>query len=271
MAKFSGGSVGGYGAARPSAVTHEGGAGYGRSARQELFLLAVSEMAEDTYYESAEERRQRLSALVYRVLGEVGGWDWVCELVGWLRGQGMRSVSIMVAAEAVSYSRLPLAAHGRGTGMSARQLVASACARGDEPAEFLGYWLEFHGRKIPAPVKRGIADAAVRLYGERNALRYDGGSRSVRMADVIELTHPSPGSSSQSALFRHLIDARHGRAVSSPELPALAARVRLEGLSADERHAFMRSVSAGNGSASAEFELALAGQWEWAKSWLGAR
>jgi len=46
------------------------------------------------------------------------------------------------------------------------------------------------------PIKRGIADAVRRLYTERAALRYDGQSRQLRMADVIELTHPSPRDSS---------------------------------------------------------------------------
>ena len=59
------------------------------------------------------------------------------------------------------------------------------------------------------PIKRGIADAARRLYTERAALRYDGLSRQIRMADVIELTHPSPRDERQSALFKYLLDRRH--------------------------------------------------------------
>ena len=79
----------------------------------------------------------------------------------------------------------------------------------DEPAEMLGYWLTTHGRNVPMPVKRGVADAARRLYTERAALRYDGLSRQIRMADVIELAHPSPRDDAQSALFRWLLDRRH--------------------------------------------------------------
>ena len=56
----------------------------------------------------------------------------------------------------------------------------------------LGYWLSKHGRNVPMPIKRGVADAVRRLYTERAALRYDGLSRQIRMADVIELTHPTP-------------------------------------------------------------------------------
>jgi hypothetical protein len=40
-----------------------------------------------------------------------------------------------------------------------------------------------YGRNVPMPVKRGVADAARRLYTERAALRYDGVSRQIRMAD----------------------------------------------------------------------------------------
>ena len=52
-------------------------------------------------------------------------------------------------------------------------------------AELLGYWLNAYGRNVPMPVKRGVADAVRRLYTERTALRYDGLSRQIRMADVI--------------------------------------------------------------------------------------
>jgi hypothetical protein len=58
-------------------------------------------------------------------------------------------------------------------------------------------------------IKRGIADAARRMYTERNLLKYDGRSRDIRFADVIELTHPKPTGPRQSALFRFALDRRH--------------------------------------------------------------
>ena len=93
----------------------------------------------------------------------------------------MRSAAVVMAAEYV-------AAGGAG----GRSVVARALQRPDEPAELLGYWIATHGRNLPMPVKRGVADAVRRLYTERAALRYDGLSRQLRMADVIELTHPEP-------------------------------------------------------------------------------
>src|SRR5439155_5918718 len=118
-------------------------------------------------------------------------------------------------------------------------------------------------RNIPMPVKRGIADAARRLYTERAALRYDGLSRQIRMADVIELTHPSPRDERQSALFRYLLDRRHhDDAVADPNvLPVLAAAARLDAVPDDQR----RSVLRDRGPAA----LAEAGvSWERLSGWL---
>ena len=94
----------------------------------------------------------------------------------------------------------------------------------------IGYWITTHGRHLPMAVKRGVADAVRRMYNERAVLRYDGLSRQVRMADVIELTHPQPRDDRQSALFRWLLDRRHhDDAVADPAvLPVLAAAAELE-------------------------------------------
>lgn len=218
--------------------TFEGGQGYARTARSELFLQAVSEMAEDTYYESAEQRRVRLSFTIAEVLKEKDGWAWVCNLVSWLRNEGnMRSASIMIAAEAVAAKGTE---QGNLPGPTSRQLISSAILRADEPAEMLGYWLEYHGRQIPASVKRGIADSAVRLYTERSALKYDGQSRAIRMADVIDLTHPSPSGDQQSALFRHLLDRRHNREdLNLSALPLFATDFKLQHLDESERMGYL--------------------------------
>jgi TROVE domain len=113
------------------------------------------------------------------------------------------------------------------------------------------------------PVKRGVADAVRRLYNERAALRYDGLSRQLRMADVIELTHPAPAGDRQSALFRYLLDRRHhdDAAPAAGILPVLAAAADLEAVPADER----RSVLRARGPAA----LAEAGfSWERLSGWL---
>ena len=92
-------------------------------------------------------------------------------------------------------------------------------------------------------LKRGVADAVRRLYNERAVLRYDGLSRQLRMADVIELAHPSPRDDRQSALFRYLLDRRHhDDAVADPGvLPVLAAATSLEAVSEEERRALLRA------------------------------
>ena len=92
------------------------------------------------------------------------------------------------------------------------------------------------------PARRPAADAVRRLYTERAALRYDGLSRQLRMADVIELTHPSPRDERQSALFKYLLDRRHhDDAVADPAtLPVLAAAAALEAVAADDRRTVLR-------------------------------
>jgi hypothetical protein len=113
------------------------------------------------------------------------------------------------------------------------------------------------------PIKRGVADAARRLYTERAALRYDGVGRPIRMADVIELTHPSPRDDVQSALFKHLLDRRHhdDAVATAEQLPMLAAAEALDAVAVDDRRALVRARGA---SALAEAGFS----WERLSSWL---
>jgi hypothetical protein len=175
--------------------THEGGLGYARDAKSELFVLAVSNfVGERTFYESASDRDDRFEQLVAKVTGEDP--DWARRLIPWLRNEAqMRSASLVAAAEYV-----------RAGGELGRQVVSAALQRADEPAEMLAYWHQRHGRRVPKPLKRGVADAVVRLYNERSALKYDGRAKAWRMADVIELVHPEPKDAKQSTLFKYLLD-----------------------------------------------------------------
>ena len=238
------------------ALTHEGGSAYQRDVKGELFLLAITNMVgEDTFYEAAGERDQRFRDLVHAAVAEDA--DWVARFVPWLRDvANMRSASVVIAVEYV-----------RAGGPSGRRVVDSAMARADEPAEVLAYYTSRYGRALPQPIKRGVADAARRLYTQRAALKYDGQSRAWRMADVLELTHVKPRDDAQSALFRYLLDRRHGRDVVVPEsLPMIRANVELLALPVDERRAWVDMAA--ESSAVAD-QLAAAGMtWESLSGWV---
>lgn len=183
-----------------AAVNHNGGTGYGRDEKSELFLLAVSSFVEDTFYESADNRTSRTAKLVKDVA--LADPEWLGEFIPWLRNEAnLRSISLIVALEAAK----ALVEAGVPGG---RALVTSAISRADEPGEALAYWISTHGRRVPSAVKRGIADAAVKTYSEYSLAKYDTDSKGFTFADVIRLTHPKPKDSVQADLFRYAIERR---------------------------------------------------------------
>jgi hypothetical protein len=239
----------------PSGQTFEGGAGFKRDVKGELFLLSVSNMVgEDTFYEKAGDRDQRYSDLVR--VATIQDPDWTARFLRWLRSSGnMRSASLVGAAE---FAKARLDAEQAGM---SRQVIDSVLQRADEPGEFLAYWTSTYGRAIPKPVKRGVADAVRRLYNERSLIKWDSGSRSFRFGDVIDLVHPSASAEWQGDLFAHALDKRHDRpdAIPSTALRMLHARANLMALPVAERRAALADPSA----------LAAAGMtWESLAGWL---
>jgi hypothetical protein len=240
--------------------THQGGAAYARTPKMELFLLAVANMVgHHTFYEDAAARDERYEQLV-RTLA-VSDPEWTLGLLGWLRTEAhMRTASLVGAAEFVR-ARLEAGAVG-----FSRQAVSAVLQRADEPGELLAYWTSRHGRRIPQPLKRGIADAARRLYTGRALLKYDTASRPYRFGDVIELTHPSPDPRRpwQGDLFKYAIDRRHhpDRALPPSGETLLAAHRELLAVPVGERRAL---VTAPGG----DERLSAAGMtWESVAGWL---
>ena len=237
----------------PSTVTHEGGPGYVRDAKSELFLLAVSNfVSEKTFYESADQRDNRYASLVRQVA--VADPDWTGRFLGWLRGDGnMRSASLVGALEAASAM---LAAKIPG----AHPIVASVLQRADEPGEALAYWTSRYGRAIPKPVKRGVADAVTRLYSEYSLLKYDTASKGYRFGDVLDLVHPEPGAPWQGDLFAWALDRRHNRPWGNAQgLPMISANVLLREAGADRPEVLLDAEQLRAAGMTWEDALSLAG------------
>lgn len=214
-------------------VTYEGAPAYEPKAKTELFLHAVANMVgEETFYESAADRDARFTALVHKVA--VKDPAWMLAFVGWLRGTAnMRTASIVAAAEAVKARLDHQKAISSNEGSTSvwltdtganRKIIDAALQRADEPGELLAYWLGKYGRSVPKPVKRGLADAARRLYSEFSLLKYDTASHAVRFGDVLDLVHPTPGTPDQGKLFKYALDRRHGRVTVLANMPGATTR-----------------------------------------------
>ncbi|WP_405762580.1 TROVE domain-containing protein [Streptomyces sp. NBC_00045] len=247
---------------RGRAANHQGGPGFVRDPRSELFLLAVANfVTQRTFYESGEARDDRFCALVRRLAVEDPAWT--AGLLGWLRTDAnMRTASLVGAAEYVK-ARLDA---GAGDGPSNRSVVDRVLQRADEPGELLAYWTATYGRNVPKPVKRGIADAVRRLYSGTSLLKYDTASKGFRFGDVLNLVHasPDPAKPWQGELFRYALDRRHHP--ETARVPAgnrtLLAHRELMELPVEERRA---QVIAPDGAE----RLAAAGMtWEALAGWL---
>lgn len=249
-------------------TTHEGGTGYQRDVKSELFLhLTTRFVGEDSFYQGKDDALTRLRVLIAEVVKTTEGWEWLKGFGPWLRGSAnIRSGAIVLAVEAV-HARLDYGELGDGN----RQLIDAVLQRADEPGELLAYWTSRYGKAIPKPVKRGVADAVARLYNERSFLRYDSTKAGVRFADVLDLTHPTFKQPYQRDLFEWALATRHNRDGAPGEsLTAIQARWELSRLQPFERH--LLAQGAITDAASDEYgklKRAMAGQWEWLISWLG--
>lgn len=215
-------------------LTAEGGGGFEYDPKAQLFMLALTNMVgENTFYEGAAERDGRYQQLIHQAVK--ADPEWVARFVPFLRNRmNMRTASLVMAAEYVA-----------GGGANGRKVVSSALQRPDEPGEMLAYWRQAHGRNIPQPVKRGVADACSQLYNERAVVRYDGLNAGWRFGNVLEVVHPRPKDTWTSGFFKFLIDRAHDHdTISSlPEEPSAVAADRwLRNLPEGSRREVLRST-----------------------------
>jgi hypothetical protein len=196
--------------------------------RKEIFLQAARALG-DVHARAASGRYVALATRLARA-----DEAWLIRMAAWMRRhEALRELRLATVAE-LAQARVEAGAAG------ARQLIDQCLCRADEPGEFLAYWLRWYGRALPKPVKRGIADAAVRLYDERALATYDSPASPLRFADVLALTHPAPRDAVQAAVFHHAVARRRGDVDEiSKALPLSRARRALYQVPAARRAALI--------------------------------
>lgn len=248
-----------------AAFTHEGGPGFTNDNRGELFRLGVNLFAgENTFYESGKDRDSRFNSLVESLA--LSDPAWLMNFLVWLRHEGnIRTASIMGAAHAV-HARLTAQAKGYAltpaeTGWN-RKLIASVPARADEPGELAAYWSQAFGRTIPSAVKRGLGDAANRLYNEYSLMKYDTASNGWRFGDVIQMTHPrTGGAGNQDQLYKFAMTRRYGneKGFDLGELPMISFNSDLRARAASDPSVLLDSAALKRAGLTWEDALSLGG------------
>lgn len=211
--------------------------GFSRDNKSELFLLATTGFfGQDKFYEKKDASTQRFVTLVQEITKTDPAW--MLGFIAWLRGDGnIRTAAVVASVEAANVAKDfqfrsdTVAKLGpRDTGWG-RRLAQAGIGRPDEIGEALAYWTSNYGRRIPKPIKRGLADALVKKVNEFSVLKYDSGSKQDKvaftLADLINLLHPSPAPGWQSDLFAYVVAKAYGEVEIPKGLNTLQMRASL--------------------------------------------
>lgn len=221
--------------AAPTLLTGNGAPGFARDAKSDLFLMAVGSMfGEKKFYAKADAESARFVKLVQDVTKADPAW--MLNFITWLRNEGnMRTSAVVASVEAACVAKDAGPFPGHHLGM-ARQLACAGLGRVDELGEALAYFQTTRGHKrFPKPLKRGVADAAIKLINEYSAMKYKGDGKGWTLGQVLNVTHPATGDLAQSDLFGYLVARQYGEVEIPTSLQKLIKRNLLMQLPVDKR------------------------------------
>lgn len=220
---------------KSSVLTGNGAAGFAYNDKSALFLLGVSSMfGQDKAYEKAKAADDRFITLV-RACTQADK-AWTLNFLTWLRASGnMRTSAVVGSIEAA------LSAKGSGrpgpsqVGIS-RRLASAGIGRLDEVGEAVAYYVSKYGnKKLPKPVKRGLADALVKLTNEHSATKYSSDKRAWSLGQLIQLLHPKPSAPWQDDLFKYLVSKDYGPVYVPERLTKTRLRNKLLAMPVERR------------------------------------
>ncbi|SDK26006.1 TROVE domain-containing protein [Catalinimonas alkaloidigena] len=180
----------------PTLRNYMGGRAYRLTPEMELYTTVVSTMLDNTYYEKADQRLERIRALIPQVAPQ-----FVARLAVYTRTQMyLRTVPLVLVVE--------LAKIHCGDDLL-RRTVARVVQRPDEITELLAYYQRANDRqgtkqlnRLSKQLQRGLADAFNRFDGYQLA-KYNRAGQ-VTLRDALFLVHPKAKDLAQQLLFDQL-------------------------------------------------------------------
>ena len=184
----------------PAQYTAEGAQAARITPEQRLRRLSATCMLwEDNFYIDGKTTAELIKDLVAQVSPE-----FAAAVAYEARSkQNLRHLPLLVVRE---MARLPL--HKRLVAL----LLPDVIQRADEISEFVSIYWKDKKQPLSAGVKKGLA-AAFQKFDEYQLAKYDRNNASVRLRDVLFLSHAKPKDKVQEALWKRLVDGT----MASPE------------------------------------------------------
>jgi len=147
-----------------------GGRAFSKDAKSELVFAVLTTFLEDKYYESGDERIERIVNLIPKV-----GAEFACKLAIVARQEfNMRSVSHLLIGE--------IAKVYKGV---VKNIIPKIAVRPDDLIEICAYL----GKPIPNQIKKGVA-LALNNFSEYQLGKYRKEGSKWSLVDLFNLTHP---------------------------------------------------------------------------------
>ena len=149
-----------------------GGSAFSMKPEQELVHAVLTTFLDEKYYESSEERKDRIVSLIKQCKPE-----FVANLAVVARKEfNLRSVTHVLVSE--------LAKIHNGDSLI-KDTIVQVAIRPDDLTEIVGYL----GTPLPKQVKRGVRNALLK-YDRYKLAKYKGESKKVSLVDLFNLCHP---------------------------------------------------------------------------------
>lgn len=177
-------------------VNHEGAKAYIMTPELELYTAVVTTGLNDTFYESGNERLERIKKLMAKCSPE-----FVAKLAVYARTEmHLRSVPLVICVE--------LAKYASGTDTVSRT-VSNVIQRADEITELLAYYQMANARtgtkklnRLSKQVQKGLV-ASFNKFDEYQFAKYNRATE-VKLRDALFLVHPKAKDENQQALFNKI-------------------------------------------------------------------
>jgi len=189
---------------RPDTVNATGNAAYSRTFKSEIASIVMNSMLNgDSFYESDSARIANIEKLVTSNLNDA---EFVAKAMVYTRKEGnLRSVSHLLGTI--------LAENAKGTDFL-RPALTKAIVRPDDATEMIALYSNRNiDKMVPNALRRAVKDSLETKWDEYQLKKYAGESNSVKLKDIVKLTHPNPrglvqsGKAKDPFVFKRVIES----------------------------------------------------------------